>query len=100
MITTEILAFVFFTMLFAYFSILIALFVIGIGCIVMALGHSEKDRLPTHLKFNPLNVLINEASLDHRGRRYRKLGIRFISWFLFLGATGVLALNIGQFLVN
>lgn len=83
-----------------YFVLGVGLFILAIMSFVMALGHGNKEPLPSHLKFNPLNILINEASLDQYGKKYRKRGIQYLLWFFLLAVIGIIFQTVLQFIVK
>jgi hypothetical protein len=96
----ETFAYLLFALFVIYFVWALSLFVLSITCFARALGHGDATKLPKHLSFNPLNVLINASSLDKDGIKLRNKGCRYLIYFFAMTFCGIVIQSIGQFFVN
>jgi hypothetical protein len=78
----------------AYAALTFICFLTAVYLLISAAGHGRRDELPTHARFNPLNVILYPATLDERGQQLRKHGLRFLKIFviavIFSGIAGVI----------
>jgi hypothetical protein len=73
-------------------GIVFIFFILGISCLVIAASHGDIEKLPSNRQFNIFNVLLYPKSLDPKGLRYHKLGLRFLgAWLAIIIFVFVLA---------
>jgi hypothetical protein len=65
-------------------------FILGLIYLLAATNGGRREQLPSHAKFNPLNVLLYPYTLTEKGRKLRSWGLRFLAIFFAISLAMII----------
>jgi hypothetical protein len=87
--TDQIGYYVFMSVFLIYMAAVLTSMVAAMIFLAGAAGTGDRDLIPRHLRFNPLNVILYPSSLTEDGVKLRNKGLKCLRLFVTLVVVGL-----------